>query len=222
MRFSYLILILGSCLVVQYGIAQKRMLWPSFNKADSIANYYKGASLDDVRTLTLRLTMPLETEVEKFRAIYRWICLNVGYDRALFEMHQRKLWKYRKDSIAMVAWDRKITKQSFERLRLEKLALCTTYAYLVELMCSYAQITSVRIDGYGSTKIQDSPRRPTHTWNAVIIDGAWYLCDATWSSGVYDQNLRQFISVYNDVYFLADPVIFYSNHKPQDARWSLL
>jgi transglutaminase/protease-like cytokinesis protein 3 len=53
------------------------------------------------------------------------------------------------------------------------------------------------------------------------LNGKWYLCDATWSSGYLDEK-DSFIKVYNDGYFLTDPILFGKSHLPTDSNWSLI
>ena len=45
----------------------------NFNKADSIANLYKNEKLTNLPLLAYKLTYRLDTDVEKFRAIYIWV-----------------------------------------------------------------------------------------------------------------------------------------------------
>jgi transglutaminase/protease-like cytokinesis protein 3 len=216
------IIFLVFCTATVVCVAQPSKQWPSFEQADRVAQLYHGASLENVFELSLRLTESLPTEVEKFCALYRWVCFNITFDQALYVTHKQKIKAFRKDKERLQAWDREVTKQSFQRLRYEKLALCTTYAYLLKVMCAYAGLDCEMIDGYKyMDKKHDFLERPTHTWNAVMIEGVWYLCDPTWSSGGFDVQRNVFVHQYNDVYFLPSPDVFYRNHKPQDMRWRL-
>ena len=51
-----------------------------FSKADSIAFSHKGHSLRNLPVLTHQLTKDLTTDVEKFRAIFTWVCTNIEND----------------------------------------------------------------------------------------------------------------------------------------------
>ncbi|XP_043112868.1 kyphoscoliosis peptidase-like [Puntigrus tetrazona] len=44
-----------------------------------------------------------------------------------------------------------------------------------------------------------------HSWNAVSLDGQWYLLDACWGAGTVDIDKRAFTKKYNEFYFLTDP-----------------
>jgi uncharacterized protein YegL len=59
--------------------AQRIDFWNvNFAKADSIAFKYHGFSLKKIEQLVDSLTNPLGTDVEKFRAIFRWITDNIS------------------------------------------------------------------------------------------------------------------------------------------------
>jgi hypothetical protein len=54
---------------------------------------------------------------------------------------------------------------------------------------------------------------PEHVWNAVQLNGNWYLIDNTWGGGYLDEN-NTYIKLVNDFYFLAEPKQFISTHFP--------
>ncbi len=55
----------------------------------------------------------------------------------------------------------------------------------------------------------------------VKINNKWYLCDATWSSGLIDLRNKKFIPHFEEVYFLTPPDLFVENHLPIDQKWTL-
>ena len=59
-----------------------------FHRADSVANRYNGYSLENLVELSHKLTKPFSADVEKFRAIYTWVCENIAGDPQLFEQNQ--------------------------------------------------------------------------------------------------------------------------------------
>ena len=66
-----------------------------------------------------------------------------------------------------------------------KVAVCDGYARLFTTLCDYAGIRSAIIVGYARAGTNKPAKRfgINHYWNAVMIDGNWYLLDATWASG---------------------------------------
>ena len=48
----------------------------TFEKADKIALEYKNETLTNLPELAYKLTSDLATDVERFRAIFKWVCSN--------------------------------------------------------------------------------------------------------------------------------------------------
>ena len=70
-----------------------------FKKADQLALQNRGAKLDDMPELVYNLTNNLETDVERFRAIYLWVCTNVKNDYGLYAKNKRKRNRFKDDSL---------------------------------------------------------------------------------------------------------------------------
>jgi len=193
----------------------------NFTRADNIAKLNEGYSLENLPLLAHNLTYNLPTDVEKFRAIYTWVCNNIKSDIRQDDIVTNKRNKLKNDSIAYIKWNNEYKKIAFKKLLKHKKTMCTGYAYLIKELCFLANIECKIIDGYGRTVNSnvDALVMANHSWNAVKLNNKWYLCDATWSSG-YSSN-RIFIKDYNDGYFLTDPILFAKNHYPLDKKWLL-
>ncbi|WP_159779706.1 transglutaminase domain-containing protein [Flavobacterium sp. 9AF] len=194
-----------------------------FTKADDIAAHYQGASLESLPILSYNLTNSLTTEVEKFRAIYTWVCNNIENDYYASEKNSNKRKKWYKDSLKLAKWDKSFNKESFEKLKNEKKTVCTGYAYLIQEMAQFAGLKCEIINGYGRTITKNIKKLsiPNHSWNAVYLNDKWYLCDATWSAGFFDYETSHFLANFNTTYFLAEPNVFAKDHYPLDAKWLL-
>lgn len=193
-----------------------------FRKADSIAALYPKHSLTNMRDLSEKLTQSLPTAEEKFRALYKWVCLNIEYDFPLHQLNQDKRRKL-KDPEALRDWNRKITARVFKTLIDKQQTVCTGYAYLVKELAFHAGISCEVIDGYGRTAQANIRGRGivNHSWIAVQLYNTWYLCDPTWSSGTYDTQQSQYVKKFREEYFLADPSLFIRNHYPLEEAWML-
>lgn len=189
-----------------------------FTKADSVAHYYKDASLANLPVLTHNLTTSLETDVEKFRAIYTWIGSNIANDYSSYVKISNKRKRLAKHRQAFLDWNRSITPKVFKSLLDNRKTACTGYAYLVKEMANLAGFTCDIIDGYGRTPtlLLEEDSAPNHSWNRIEINDKWYLCDATWSAGetIIIDSSPFFQPDYFDGYFLANPVLFSKNHFP--------
>lgn len=197
-----------------------------FKKADSIAYAQKGASLENMPLLTHALTNALPTEVAKFRAIYTWVCTNIKNDYSSYLRTKKKRKKATKNRAAFLEWNAAYTPKVFKRLVTDKKTACTGYAYLIKEMAHLAGLQSEIINGYGRTptlSLNDASV-PNHSWNAVLLNNKWYLCDATWSAGriLITEDKPTFEPDYFEGYFLAEPAFFARNHYPLDKKWLLL
>jgi hypothetical protein len=195
-----------------------------FKKADSVAALYPDHSLNDLKILAYKLTASLPTEEEKFRAIYSWVCNNIIGDYSLYLINKRKRDQLSNNLTALNEWNKKFSMQVFNKLLIDRKTICTGYAYLIRELSAHAGLNCVIVDGYGRTAQSNIGGTGTanHSWNAIKLHGKWYLCDATWSSGVIDAETNRFIKKYNDSYFLSDPELFIRNHYPLDTAWMLL
>lgn len=195
-----------------------------FTRADQIAAAHKGEDLYSMPILVYNLTKNLNTDVEKFRAIYYWVCHNIKGEYHLMVENIRMRKKLQNDIIALFYWNNTFKKQVFKKLLNDKETLCSGYSFLIKELATLAGLESEIIDGYGlMNKVNiDNIDGPNHSWNAVKLDGKWYLCDATWSSGLTDVSSYLFEFDYDDSYFLMEPVEFAKTHKPIEAQWTLI
>jgi len=196
----------------------------SFRKADSVARSHHGASLDNLPLLAHRLTCSLDTEVERFRAIYYWVCHNVQSAYGLKEKNDRRQYQLFGDSVALAQWNRDFHRTVVEKLRTQKKTLCSGYAFLIKQLAELVNISVVIINGYGTSPTVNrlALNAPNHAWNAVQLSGKWYLCDATWSSGYIDLTHKRFVFDFEPAYFLMAPKHFAKNHEPEEKQWLLL
>ncbi|OUR94268.1 hypothetical protein A9Q87_01070 [Flavobacteriales bacterium 34_180_T64] len=196
----------------------------NFQEADRIALECKNETLDNLPQLSYKLTSKLTTDVERFRAIYMWVCGNIANDYRLFSKNMRKRQHFKNDSLKLKQWNNQIRKVIFKKLLNENKTLCTGYAYLIKELSNLANIECEIVHGFGRTSTVNIENftTPNHSWNAVKLDGKWYLCDPTWASGKPNPATFRFEFDYNDGFFLTNPKLFAINHYPVDKKWLLL
>jgi transglutaminase/protease-like cytokinesis protein 3 len=204
--------------------AQRNDFWNiNFFKADSIAEVYADRDLKNPEKLAEDLTQHFTTDVEKFRAIFRWVTDNIYYDLDLYHESKNQQLKLRYKRKRLIAWQKRFIKRMEHRLYTKKRTICDGYATLLERMSTHVGISCKKITGYGRTIDQEIGKGSVnHAWNAVRIDSKWYLCDATWASSSLDPSTMRFHRRFNKSYFLTDPSLFIANHYPQDTSWTLL
>jgi hypothetical protein len=193
-----------------------------FTRADSIAQLYPGHPLKDLKVLSDKLTSPLSTDVEKFRSVFKWVCLNVEIDYTLFAENKDKREKLGGEELAK--WEKKFSTRVFSILAEHHRTVCTGYAYLVKELAFHAGLDCRIVNGYARHAQANIGGNGiiNHSWNAIELEGKWYLCDPTWSSGIIDGERRAFIRKFDDAYFLASPSLFGRSHYPVDPQWILL
>ena len=171
-------------------------------------------------TLAKQLASLGKTDIEKVRAIFRWITEHIDYNVMPFGQRKnipRQFYKEPEDSnVALPPLDERIAAKVLST----GVAFCDGYSRLFKTLCDHAGIKAEVIYGYART---NNNRRfaVNHTWNSVYIDSTWYLLDVTWASGVVGYG-NEYIRRYNDLYFLTPPVEFIRDHYPENPQWTLL
>ena len=112
----------------------------TFEKADKVALEYKNERLTNLPELSHKLTSGLTTDIEKFRAIYMWVCSNVANDYKLYSKNMRKRHRFKNDSVKLKEWNDKFKKVVFRKLLKDNKTICTGYAYLVKELANLANI----------------------------------------------------------------------------------
>lgn len=169
--------------------------------ADSIALNFPKKKYKSFTEVAAPLTEPLNTDHEKFRAIFRWITDNIEYNK----------------SASGVADADKIVRKNK--------AVCQGFSTLLKDMCNSVNIDCEVIVGYTKTEVRDIDKKlkkTDHAWNAVKLYGRWYLVDVTWATSKYNIVTKKFEKNFDEHYFITDPKKFILDHYPQDKKWQML
>jgi transglutaminase-like putative cysteine protease len=98
--------------------------------------------------------------------------------------------------------------------------VCAGYAQLFKAIAHQAGLRATYVVGDSRTgEDDDGTSAAAHAWNAVELEGAWYLVDVTWDAGYVDD--RGFHPKYGTAYFLTPPEAFGRSHFPDRKRWQL-
>ncbi|XP_068135242.1 uncharacterized protein [Hyperolius riggenbachi] len=157
--------------------------------------------------LVKELTQDTNTELEKTRVIWMWICRHIEYDIGLLRTK------------SLVSPDPDVVLHT-------RKGTSTGYCSLFESMCSLAGIQCRTVSGF-SKGTSHKPGQilsgdPDYTWNMVYLEGRWHLLDATWGAGHVDENISKFTFQYNEFYFLTHPALFIGEHYPEQPDCQLL
>lgn len=159
------------------------------------------------RQLSAYLTDGVQDPFLRIKTLHDWITLNIEYDvDALFLDHY-------------------YPSQHFRDVLTRGTAVCSGYANLLHALVSHTDIPSYVIPGYGrgyqSSALQPVvPHEPNHEWNAVHIDGVWYLVDSTWNAGGLAGD--RFEHRYSTAYLFLEPEHMIFTHFPINASHQLL
>ncbi|XP_078700787.1 kyphoscoliosis peptidase-like [Branchiostoma floridae x Branchiostoma belcheri] len=160
-----------------------------------------------IKDLVLYLIQTAKTPLEKARVLFRWVTSHIQYDVVSY----------------VTGGSKDVTPGGVFKKRM---SVCQGYSELYKEMCSLAEVECVTISGRskgGSYRVGDKfGPGSDHAWNAVKIDGRWYLIDSTWAAGNTDLQKRAFEFKYNEHYFFTDPEVFVMDHHPMDNKWQLL
>jgi len=114
------------------------------------------------------LTKNKSGDKEKFDAIFAWVASNIRYNYKAY---------YSTNGAG---------KPDIKNILKRKSGICLDYAGLMDTLCELAGITNTTVYGYAKEEtfdVNDSIYIDNHAWNAVRLDGLWYVYDVTWSSG---------------------------------------
>lgn len=126
--------------------------------------------------LVQELTRDKTSDEEKFKALFGWVATHISYNYR----------EYYSTGGSPV---------SIRDILHHRRAICLGYANLMDSLCKLAGITNVTVYGYAKDEIfdvQDSLYMDNHAWNAVKLDGQWYVYDVTWSTGHTTYKLSRF------------------------------
>lgn len=192
-----------------------------FHKADSTASSLKGVKVHSISKLSNSLTANLDTDVEKIRAIYKWIAENIEYDVVEYHKYVKVRDKY--SAKRRTKYLKKNAKNVSKKTLRKGMAICYGYSYLFQEMTAAVGIQSHLVGGYSkSTGVIGRKARPEHAWNIVYLDQQWYPIDVTWSSGYTNKKVTNFTFDFNDLYFLTKPEVFIMDHYPRDPMWTMM
>ncbi len=177
----------------------------NFNNIDSYARKAPTEVSQEVNTLAQYLAKPASNDFERTRSFYVWLTTNISYDMKAFKNGRKRI------------------NQTNEDILTRRRAVCFGYSKFFKALCDEIGLESEVVSGYSKGSLTSSPQleEPDHAWNAVKLEGKWYLLDATWGAGVVYRE-SDFVHEFSEDYFLTSPEKLIVNHLPADPIWQLL
>ncbi|MCS6807438.1 MAG: transglutaminase domain-containing protein [Bacteroidota bacterium] len=162
-------------------------------------------SLQPLPRLVSYLIKPATNDIEKARAIARWITSNISYDFEAASLNSSSV----SDNPDSVLYYRK--------------ALASGFATLFVRMMHIAGVEAFTISGFkkGFNFVPgDASTLKRHTWNAFRTGGKTYLVDLPVYKEVETDN--SYILAYADAFFCIPPEQLIYTSFPDDKRWQCL
>lgn len=202
-----------------FGFAQEDPFLEAFKKTKRAYRF------SSVQALTKKLVDGIENDSLKNVLITEWILKNIKYDT-------KKLNRNRESYLTA------------NKTKRHKKAHDPGFTALYSKMLFYAGIENHIVSGH--FRVNDDYKytpfyREIHSWNAVQINGTWYLNDITWAGGYLIKKERKFSKIMyslfgipflkykykylqekNPEYILSNPKMFAKTHFPHDPMWQLL
>lgn len=112
-----------------------------------------------------------------------------------------------------------IYKQKVDQVWQTKTGVCAGYAKLMVAMGEVTGDKIVYVTG-DARDLGGNVDGAGHAWNAVKIEGRWYLMDVTWDAGG-SQDGKTFNKEYSTTYLFTPPSAFGLDHHPDNDAWQL-
>lgn len=190
-----------------------------FNKVDNQVQNYK--FIRSAEQLAQKIDLDFNSDIEKIRAIYTWITLNIKYynpkTNAFLLKEPQTIVYFDEDDLKrrLKLIDDKIVRETF----LSKKGVCNNIALVFNKVCNLLDIENELIKGFvksSAEEINIVPKLKNHIWNSVKINNHWIYIDATYGIS-YDSNLLK--SKSNYTYFNISKDKLRLTHYPSKSKW---
>ncbi|AZQ64938.1 hypothetical protein EI427_22185 [Flammeovirga pectinis] len=176
----------------------------------------------DPDKLAAKLNKDFSAPLDRAYAAYYWVGNHIAYDVKNANRISSVRFSYSSEKEKQELIQKMIYDTACKTLKQGK-GVCDGYAKLYQYLMDKVNVECVVVDGIGKayiSQIGDLKLQADHSWNAIKIEGAWQLLDATWGAGIVDQ--EGFHRMYSDIYFMTPPKEFFYNHYPLEEKWMLM
>lgn len=178
---------------------------PSYAAIDKHAVDAPRSAEGSVPALAVYLVQPAKNDAHKARAIFRWMTDRIAYDADAFLA-------------------RRFSDSSPTKVLKDRVTMCEGYSRLFKALGDKAGLETALIPGhirYANSRASDA-LTTNHGWNAVKLDGRWYLLDVTWGAGEMNPLTRKWDKRFREYYFLTPPERLVFSHFPEAPAHQLL
>jgi len=192
-----------------------------YNYVDKkVLNYPK--TFSNVEILSKKINKDFSDSVNRVRAIYTWLAVNIQYDKDKRRNMEYGYSYYGRGWRAMSKTKKEFEYEIGTKALLAKKGVCGEYANLFKVLCELCSIECVGISGTAKTTKKEIGKHPIqidHAWNAVKMKNDWKLIDVTWTSNFYEYDSTVISKPLFNLYFFSDPEKFFTKHFPKSNKW---
>lgn len=153
--------------------------------------------IKNVEQLTNVINENFHKETDKYRALIKWISLNIEY--------------------------KEVSTLDANSVLKRKQAQCSGYTKLVQESCSLLDIECYIVIGDAKTRASEIGKKldfNQHSWIAVKLNEIWYLSDPTWVTASKDLNKQKINYYFDENYFLCSSLNFLmTGHYPKEKSF---
>ncbi len=197
-------------IIILIALFSNNVFAQDYTRVDATIQLYP-ERFDEVSRFNSFLSRDFNTDEEKVRAIYSWLIKNISYDPEAYKLFNYNFKNYRERNQKEERSRKKIIDYTLKTGK----AVCEGYAMTFEKLLTLQGIDNYLIQGDTKTHFKDIDRdfNLNHMWNAIKIDGSWFLFDATWGAGKYT---NRFIKEPSYFYYKTPPEALVKTHYPED------
>lgn len=192
----------------------------NYEKVDRKIDSY-GSDIKTTASLASKISSDFNTPEDKIRAVFYWIATNIRYDKYRYENNLSRYNEFKiTDAVDQEDYNKKRENKYIQLCFEDRKAVCHGYALIFKDVCDKLGLESVYISGFTKLEVDDIgklSKNSLHAWNAVKLNGEWYLIDTTWSTSLSKNKNES-----SNFYYFTDPKQFVLNHFPYKSKWQLL
>ena len=187
-------------------VDKKVRAYPAFKSVEKLAN---------------QIQSDFTSDIDKARALYVWLSLNIEYDLDEYYNPTQKntSFSYRNEAEKQLKLSQ-IENELINQTLSQKKSVCEGYAQVFKKVSDLLGLESYVIDGYARSLVNEIgivPATTNHSWNAIRVNNRWLLMDTTWGAGfVVNGKWRKSFS---DYFFDIDHQKIQISHYPTDKKW---
>ncbi len=144
---------------------------------------------ESVKSLAMDITEGKTTDMERIRAIHKWVITNIEYDYDAYLKGDNTMYT---------------ASETIDRGK----GTCRDYSFTVAALARAIGIPTRVV--YGNINNTTDWDTQLHAWNQAYINGEWITLDTTWDAGYIEEG--KFVAAPSDKYFNPDIKSFAKTH----------